>query len=382
MASGPAPLIGQSLTNGATGTKSPAGSAPGTGAADATRVKELAQQFEGMLLLQMIQSMQKSLGSFSGSDGGDGGGDGTGFSGGLMSGTDTMNATMNAAFAQALAQQGGLGLSSSLLKSLQQQITAASGNGAGLTMGTKLQELVNTAEQQGLTMGAAAPGLSLAPQPGLTMMGAAPAATPAAPAGPAGRVAVPAATTPAPAAAPAPVAPAAPAPGGTSAAEHTGAAAAQAPSQPLVPDEAQVLPDLGEVLDTAVNSPYGWRRDPFNGQVRFHGGVDLRAAYGAEVPVVGAGVVKFAGDEGGYGLTVLVQHADGIETRYAHLSSLDVQTGQQVTAGQTIGRVGMTGRATGPHLHFEVLDNGQRVNPEQVALQLDGKFKSLGTNAD
>ncbi|HVB38994.1 MAG TPA: peptidoglycan DD-metalloendopeptidase family protein [Vicinamibacterales bacterium] len=354
-------------TTPATGTadpKGPNGAASAMNAAQAAKVKDLAQQFEGMLLLQMLQEMRKSISAIGGDSSSDGS-EGSGFTGGLMSGTGTMNDTMDAAFAQALAQSGGFGLSADLVKSLQQQVGASSST--GLTMSGQLQTLVTAAEKaQGLTMGAPAVGLTMGTQPVLTMGTPAAAPEPAAKAAP---VAAPAAIAPIPAGTP-----------GTTG--GGGNAATQAPDRPLVPDEAQALPDLSQVLDAAVNSPYGWRRDPFNGQVKFHGGVDLRAAYGAEVPVVGPGVVKFAGDEGGYGLTVLVQHADGIETRYAHLSSLDVQTGQQVTAGQMIGRVGMTGRATGPHLHFEVLDNGRRVNPEQVALQLGGKFKSSGTNAD
>lgn len=347
---------------GATDAKSPNGVASGLTDLQAAKVKELAQQFEGMLLLQMVQQMRKSLTIGGNSDGGDSSQDGLGS--GLMSGTGTMNDTMDAAFAQAMAQQGGFGLSTQLLKSLQQQIGAAAGGNTGLAMGAQLQQLITAAQAQGLAMGSATPGLTLdSSTPGLTI------AAPTGPAAPA-----PAATVPA--------APAAGAGEAVSGAAGSAAAPTQAPAGPLVPNEAQVLPDLNEVMDAAVNSPYGWRRDPFNGDTKFHGGVDLRAAYGTEVPVVGPGVVKFAGDQGGYGLTVLVQHADGIETRYAHLSSLDVQTGQQVTAGQAIGRVGMTGRATGPHLHFEVLENGKRLNPEQVALELDGKFKSRGTNAD
>ena len=80
-----------------------------------------------------------------------------------------------------------------------------------------------------------------------------------------------------------------------------------------------------------------------------------------------SGKVTFAGERGGYGLLVVVEHPNGVETRYAHLSSTAVQPGDSVAAGQTIGRVGSSGRSTGPHLHFEVLLDGKRVNPEQIA---------------
>jgi murein DD-endopeptidase MepM/ murein hydrolase activator NlpD len=120
-------------------------------------------------------------------------------------------------------------------------------------------------------------------------------------------------------------------------------------------------------LDSATSSAFGWRNDPFRGRRKFHNGVDLRAAYGTEVPTAAPGKVTFAGERGAYGLMVVVEHPNGVETRYAHLSSTAVQPGDSVAAGQTIGRVGSTGRSTGPHLHFEVLLDGKRVNPEQIA---------------
>ena len=125
-------------------------------------------------------------------------------------------------------------------------------------------------------------------------------------------------------------------------------------------------------LDSATSSAFGWRSDPFRGRRKFHNGVDLRAAYGTEVPTAAPGKVTFAGERGGYGLLVVVEHPNGVETRYAHLSSTDVQPGDSVAAGQTIGRVGSSGRSTGPHLHFEVLLDGKRVNPEQIASARSG----------
>jgi peptidoglycan hydrolase FlgJ len=345
----PAQPITVTATTDAT---SASGAATGNKAQEIAKVKDLAQQFEGMLLLQMIKDMRKSLGTTDGD--GDGTGDGGSGAGGLLSGSDTMTDTTDAAFAQQLAKAGGFGLSAALVKTLQQQIDAAGGNSSsGLSMG---QQLEMAAKAQGLTMGTPqTPALTLGNRPGL-VIGNVPGLVMPAPASPATPGQTPAA------------------PAGTTAAVPGGG--------PTPQEVSAALPDLSGVLDATVTSQYGWRADPFNGEMKFHSGVDLRAAYGTPVPVVGPGEVKFAGDEGGYGLTVVVQHADGTETRYAHLSSLDVQAGQQVTAGQTIGRVGMTGRATGPHLHFEVTENGRRVNPEQVALQLGVKFKSVATNAD
>jgi murein DD-endopeptidase MepM/ murein hydrolase activator NlpD len=76
--------------------------------------------------------------------------------------------------------------------------------------------------------------------------------------------------------------------------------------------------------------------------------------------------VTFAGELSGYGLTVVVEHSDGRATRYAHLSGIDVQVGQEVGAGEVIARSGASGRATGPHLHVEVIDGGKAVNPAEI----------------
>jgi len=112
-----------------------------------------------------------------------------------------------------------------------------------------------------------------------------------------------------------------------------------------------------------ITSAFGWRSDPLNGASRFHGGIDVRAKYGQEVNSAGAGRVVFSGDQRGYGTTVIVEHADGVQTRYAHLSAALVQKGDAISAGQVLGRAGQSGRATGPHLHFEVIANGVRVDP-------------------
>jgi murein DD-endopeptidase MepM/ murein hydrolase activator NlpD len=112
-----------------------------------------------------------------------------------------------------------------------------------------------------------------------------------------------------------------------------------------------------------LSSDYGWRRDPIDGSEKFHKGVDLALPLGSDVPAARAGQVSFAGEMSGYGLTVEISHGDGVSTRYAHLSELDVKAGDDVAAGQTIAKSGSTGRSTGPHLHFEVLDEGQAVEP-------------------
>jgi murein DD-endopeptidase MepM/ murein hydrolase activator NlpD len=94
-----------------------------------------------------------------------------------------------------------------------------------------------------------------------------------------------------------------------------------------------------------------------------HHGLDFAAAAGTPVHAVLAGVVTSAGSEGGYGLSVVVRHADGLTTRYAHLSRIDVRVGQAVAAGTVVGRVGSTGVSTGAHLHFEVVVDGRAIDP-------------------
>jgi murein DD-endopeptidase MepM/ murein hydrolase activator NlpD len=130
-----------------------------------------------------------------------------------------------------------------------------------------------------------------------------------------------------------------------------------------------------------VTSAFGWRADPFSGSTRFHGGIDVRAAYGQEVNSAGAGRVVFSGDERGYGTTVIVEHADGVRTRYAHLSAALVQKGDAVAAGAVLGRAGQSGRATGPHLHFEVIANGVRVDPATLAPPEAGHTDAVASEA-
>jgi murein DD-endopeptidase MepM/ murein hydrolase activator NlpD len=119
-------------------------------------------------------------------------------------------------------------------------------------------------------------------------------------------------------------------------------------------------------LPTAVTSEFGWRSDPFTGQSKFHRGVDLKAAYGQEVQAAASGTVVFSGEQRGYGTTVVLEHADGSRSRYAHLSAVTVSAGSAVEGGQAVGRAGRSGRATGTHLHFEVTSpEGKPISPSQ-----------------
>lgn len=138
-------------------------------------------------------------------------------------------------------------------------------------------------------------------------------------------------------------------------------------------DDQSGPPDLraldAEPVPGVESSGYGWRRDPFHKRKKFHRGADYPAKHGTPVHAAGTGVVTFAGRHGGYGRVIMIAHNDGVETRYAHLSKIGVKKGQTVQSGSAIGRIGSSGRSTGPHLHFEVRLDGRAVDP-QTALDL------------
>ncbi len=112
-----------------------------------------------------------------------------------------------------------------------------------------------------------------------------------------------------------------------------------------------------------LSSPFGWRIDPMGGHQRFHGGIDIAAPQGAPVMAVKHGQVVFSDWYGGYGKLIALLHDDGTLTLYGHASALLRDVGQWVQTGEVIAKVGSTGRSTGPHLHFEVRQNGQYVEP-------------------
>jgi len=111
------------------------------------------------------------------------------------------------------------------------------------------------------------------------------------------------------------------------------------------------------------SSRYGKRSDPLTGETRMHKGMDFKAKYGADVFASATGTVIFAGVSGGYGNLIQIRHANGYTTYYGHLSKILVKQGQKVKRGTRIGKVGTTGRVTGPHLHFEIRKNGKPINP-------------------
>ncbi|HEY0407232.1 MAG TPA: peptidoglycan DD-metalloendopeptidase family protein [Pyrinomonadaceae bacterium] len=122
-----------------------------------------------------------------------------------------------------------------------------------------------------------------------------------------------------------------------------------------------IWPVTGELTDG-----FGGRRNPFGGySSEFHTGQDIATLSGTPVAAAANGTVIFAGCQNGYGQIVIIDHGDGLTTRYGHLSKIETSVGQSITRGEILGRVGSTGRSTGPHLHYEVRINDKPVDPMQ-----------------
>jgi murein DD-endopeptidase MepM/ murein hydrolase activator NlpD len=120
-----------------------------------------------------------------------------------------------------------------------------------------------------------------------------------------------------------------------------------------------IWPVMGELTDY-----FGARRNPFGGgSTEFHDGLDIATSSGTPVVATGNGIVSFAGTQSGYGQIVVVDHGNGLSTAYAHLSRVEAEVGRVVSRGDQIGRVGSTGRSTGPHLHYEVRVGETAVSP-------------------
>jgi murein DD-endopeptidase MepM/ murein hydrolase activator NlpD len=117
-----------------------------------------------------------------------------------------------------------------------------------------------------------------------------------------------------------------------------------------------------------ISSFYGLRADPFGNGAEYHSGLDIAADFGSPVKAAAAGVVTEANWNGGYGRYVGISHGNGMSTAYGHMSAIAVTAGQHVTRGQVIGYVGSSGYSTGPHLHFEIRENGATQNPLQFAV--------------
>jgi murein DD-endopeptidase MepM/ murein hydrolase activator NlpD len=136
-------------------------------------------------------------------------------------------------------------------------------------------------------------------------------------------------------------------------------------------------------VDGHITCPYGSRIDPFSGEGAYHTGMDLAAPIGSLVTAAADGTIEHADWSNGYGRLIIIDHGNGYETYYGHLSRMDVMEGQSIRRGERIGAVGMSGRSTGPHLHYEVRVGGVPINPYRFlskgnTLQLASTEHGLG----
>ena len=126
-----------------------------------------------------------------------------------------------------------------------------------------------------------------------------------------------------------------------------------------------------------ITSSYGYRKDPYTKRRAFHKGIDLGAAWGSDIVSTASGKVSFVGNYGSYGKSVFINHGNGIQTRYAHLSKIFVEKGEIVDLGNIIGKIGNTGRSTGKHLHYEIKVNDKARNPYPFLKIGKNVFKNL-----
>ncbi|ALS25341.1 M23 family metallopeptidase [Paenibacillus naphthalenovorans] len=125
----------------------------------------------------------------------------------------------------------------------------------------------------------------------------------------------------------------------------------------------RITPNIWPVESRNVTSSFGYRKDPFNNRLSFHSGMDIAAPVNTEVVVTADGTVVSAGYDSGKGNFIIVDHTGGIRTSYMHLNQILVSEGDKVAKGDRIGKVGSTGRSTGAHLHYEVIKQGQSIDP-------------------
>jgi len=133
--------------------------------------------------------------------------------------------------------------------------------------------------------------------------------------------------------------------------------------------QSAITPAGWPVVGGWMSSRFGVRADPFTGRHSMHRGVDIASPLGSSINAIGDGVVTYAGEKRGYGMMVEVKHGQDYSTRYAHASKVLVGLGDRVVNGQAIALVGISGRSTGPHLHFEVLRQRTHINPDQFLMQ-------------
>ena len=279
------------------------------GRKDPEAMRSAVREMESLFAYEMVKAMRSASG--------------TSAAGGSGFGGDVYGSLFDMELAKLLSSRNGLGLQEMLLKGLGQSAYTKNIKENKAVTG----ELDPAAESVGLST--ATPSIAVPP-----------AAMPP--------IAVPPISVP-PAAAPAVSGP------------HTHDPLESVPAVTTSEEGALPIRDGGR-----VSSTFGYRKDPFTGADKFHHGVDIAAAEGTEVYPAKGGEVTFSGYQKGYGNLVVVDHGNGIVTKYAHNRANRVATGDRVGTDTVIAEVGSTGRSTGPHLHFEVQYEGQKVPPEAI----------------
>lgn len=124
------------------------------------------------------------------------------------------------------------------------------------------------------------------------------------------------------------------------------------------------VPIGSPTLSGKIISNFGYRKNPFTGYgVEYHYGIDIKGERGTPIKTTANGVVELARWNGGYGKCVIVKHENNLKTLYGHLSEISVKEGEKIECGSIVGKLGNTGRSTGPHLHYEIIKNGEKLNP-------------------
>ncbi|MFN7980600.1 MAG: peptidoglycan DD-metalloendopeptidase family protein [Vicinamibacterales bacterium] len=307
---------------------------PDPKATEREQLAHLAQEFEAMFISEMMKGMRASLLSDESDSG---------------LGSQTMTDTFDSEFGRSMSNAGGLGLARVMLEALsRREAGAAAGSAPDAALSNAMASSPAVVADASTTKHAT-PRTAAPVAPAATDPATAYTARPR-------RAALVPTTTPV----------------STDGAEGTEGDQTQ-------PTETGAKSGPGHepltTLPGPVTSKFGWRADPFTGRAQFHAGTDIRLAYGHDVQAVAPGTVKSVGERSGYGLTVVIDHGKGLETRYAHLSQASVKAGDVVDSGQVVARSGNSGRSTGPHLHLEARQNGRAV--EMAAL-----LKSSGMSAD
>ncbi len=281
------------------------------GRKDPEAMRAAVREMESLFAYEMVKAMRSASG--------------TSAAGGSGFGGDVYGSLFDMELAKLLSSRNGLGLQEMLLKGLGQSAYTKNSKENQIVKG-EVDPAAESVEPSAATPSAAVPSVAVPPAaPSTAVPSAAPSAAPAV-SGP-----------------------------------HTHDPLESVPAVTISEEGALPIREGGR-----VSSAFGYRKDPFTGADKFHHGIDIAAAEGTEVYPAKGGEVTFSGYQKGYGNLVVIDHGNGIVTKYAHNRANRVATGDRVGTDTVIAEVGSTGRSTGPHLHFEVQYEGQKVPPQAI----------------